>query len=96
MKLEAVNLLTLLDDNSVNYKLFEHEAFYTVEESSKLKIDMDMQGAHTKNLFLRDKKRNFYLISCLDHQEIDLKEIKKSLVCQGNLSLEVLNIFMKN
>ena len=86
MKLEAVNLLTLLDDNSVNYKLFEHEAFYTVEESSKLKIDMDMQGAHTKNLFLRDKKRNFFLISCLDNQEVDLKEIKQLIACQGNLS----------
>ena len=86
MKLEAVNLLTLLDDNSVNYKLFEHEAFYTVEESSKLKIDMDMQGAHTKNLFLRDKKRNFFLISCLDNQIVDLKEIKNLISCQGNLS----------
>ena len=86
MKLEAVNLLTLLDDNSVNYKLFEHEAFYTVEESSKLKIDMDMQGAHTKNLFLRDKKRNFFLISCLDNQIVNLKEIKNLISCQGNLS----------
>ena len=53
MKLEAVNLLTLLDENRVSYKLYEHEAFYTVEESSKLKVDMDMQGAHTKNLFLQ-------------------------------------------
>ena len=86
MKLEAVNLLTLLDDNNVNYKIFEHEAFYTVEESSKLKIDMDMQGAHTKNLFLRDKKRNFFLISCLDNQIVNLKEIKNLISCQGNLS----------
>ena len=86
MKLEAVNLLTLLDENKVNYKLYEHEAFYTVEESSKLKVDMDMQGAHTKNLFLRDKKRNFFLISCLDNQMVDLKEIKNLISCQGNLS----------
>ena len=66
MKLEAVNLLTLLDENKVNYKLYEHEAFYTVEESSKLKVDIDMQGAHTKNLFLRDKKRNFFKDCYLD------------------------------
>ncbi len=86
MKLEAKNLLDALSEKGINYKLFEHEAFYTVEESSRLKNDLDMHGAHTKNLFLRDKKRNFYLLSCLDNQEIDLKEIKNSLQCQGNLS----------
>ena len=86
MKLEAKNLLDALSEKGINYKLFEHEAFYTVEESSRLKNDLDMHGAHTKNLFLRDKKRNFYLLSCLDNQEIDLKEIKNALQCQGNLS----------
>ncbi len=86
MKLEVQNLLTLLDEKKIPYKLYEHEAFYTVEESSKLKYEMNMQGAHTKNLFLRDKKRNFFLISCLDNQEVDLKEIKQLISCQGNLS----------
>jgi len=86
MKLEVQNLLTLLSENQINYDLFEHEAFYTVEESSKLKTEMNMKGAHTKNLFLRDKKRNFFLISCLDNREVDLKEIKNLISCQGNLS----------
>ena len=45
-----------------------------------------MQGAHTKNLFLRDKKRNFYLLSCLDSTGVDLKIIKNTIQCQGNLS----------
>ena len=63
MKLEAKSLLAALDQQEIEYKLFEHEAFFTVEESSKLKIDLNMQGAHTKNLFLRDKKRNFYSIN---------------------------------
>tara|TARA_B100000902_G_scaffold287908_1_gene274076 strand:+ start:1300 stop:1818 length:519 start_codon:yes stop_codon:yes gene_type:complete len=86
MKLEVQNLLTLLTEKKITYKLYEHEAFFTVEESSKLKNEMNMQGAHTKNLFLRDKKRNFFLISCLDNQEVDLKEIKQLIACQGNLS----------
>ena len=62
MKLEAKNLLDALSEKEINYKLFEHEAFFTVEESSKLKNDLDMQGAHTKNLFLRDKKGIFLII----------------------------------
>ena len=86
MKLEAKSLLAALDEQKIEYKLFEHEAFFTVEESSKLKIDLNMQGAHTKNLFLRDKKRNFYLLSCLDNTEVDLKIIKNTIQCQGNLS----------
>ena len=45
MKLEAKNLLDALSEKGINYKLFEHEAFFTVEESSKLKNDLDMQGA---------------------------------------------------
>ena len=44
MKLEAKNLLDALSEKEINYKLFEHEAFFTVEESSKLKNDLDMQG----------------------------------------------------
>ncbi len=86
MKLEVQNLLTLLNEKQISYKIYEHEAFYTVEESSKLKNEMNMEGAHTKNLFLRDKKRNFFLISCIDSQEVDLKELKNLLTCQGNLS----------
>ena len=86
MKLEAKSLLAALNDQKIEYKLFEHEAFFTVEESSKLKSDLNMQGAHTKNLFLRDKKRNFYLLSCLDNTEVDLKIIKKTIQSQGNLS----------
>lgn len=86
MKLEANNLLDALKKNDISFKLYEHEAFFTVEESSQLKIDLDMQGAHTKNLFLRDKKRNFFLLSCLDNQEVDLKEIKNLVSSQGNLS----------
>ena len=55
----------------INYKLFEHEAFFTVEESSKLKSELNLQGAHTKNLFLRDKKRKIFLISCMDNTDVD-------------------------
>ena len=60
MKFEAENFLSHLDSKKIEYKLFEHAAFFTVEESSKLKNDLDMQGAHTKNLFLRDKKEIFF------------------------------------
>ena len=52
MKFEAESFLSHLDSKKIEYKLFEHAAFFTVEESSQLKTDLDMQGAHTENLFL--------------------------------------------
>ena len=70
----------------INYQLYEHEAFYTVEESNRLKIELKLEGAHTKNLFLRDKKRNFFLVSCMDNTNIDLKILKNIIPAQGNLS----------
>jgi len=34
MKYEANNFLEELKNNKIEFKLFEHEAFFTVEESS--------------------------------------------------------------
>lgn len=79
-------LFDKLSHLKINYQLYEHEAFYTVEESSKLKSDLNLKGAHTKNLFLRDKKRKIFLISCMDNTDVDLKNLKNIIPAQGNLS----------
>ena len=42
MKLENQKSINALSEKGINYKLFEHEAFFTVEESSKLKNDLDI------------------------------------------------------
>ena len=60
MDINSKLLFDKLSHLDINYKLFEHEAFFTVEESSKLKSELNLQGAHTKNLFLRDKKRKIF------------------------------------
>ena len=79
-------LFDKLSHLKINYQLYEHEAFYTVEESSSLKSDLNLKGAHTKNLFLRDKKRKIFLISCMDNTDVDLKNLKNIIPAQGNLS----------
>ena len=87
-------LFDKLSHLKIDYKLFEHEAFYTVEESSRLKSDLNLKGAHTKNLFLRDKKRKIFLVSCMDNTDVDLKILKNIIPAQGNLSFgspELLN-----
>ena len=36
-------------------------------------------GAHTKNLFLKNKKNNFFLFSCDENAKVDLKRFSKSI-----------------
>ena len=49
----------------------DHPAVFRVEDGLDLKADMP--GAHTKNLFLKDKKGRLWLISARQDTVIDLK-----------------------
>ena len=71
------SLLRLLDENNIQYVLYAHPPLFTVDDSKKLRGNIN--GAHTKNLFIKNKKNNFYLFSCLESTKIDLKLLKKSL-----------------
>lgn len=77
------SFLQLLDNQNIEYKIFLHSALFTVEESKKIRGKI--QGAHTKNLFLKDKKNNFFLFSCLENTKINLKQLKNHLNL-GNIS----------
>ena len=76
-------LITLLDVKGCDYDLHEHKALFTVEDSNKLRGEIT--GLHSKNLFLKNKKNNFYLFSCEEFSKINLKTISKSLGL-GNVS----------
>ena len=64
-------------------KVHEHDELFTVEDSQKLRGRIN--GAHSKNLFLKNKKNEFFLLSCEETDKIDLKKISKSLML-GNIS----------
>ncbi|MFA4950404.1 MAG: prolyl-tRNA synthetase associated domain-containing protein [Brevundimonas sp.] len=49
----------------------DHPAVFRVEEGLELKVALP--GAHTKNLFLKDKKGRLWLISARQDTVIDLK-----------------------
>lgn len=55
-------LLALLDRLSVAYTRHAHPPLFTVEQSRE--FEHLMPGLHTKNLFLKEKKGGFWLISC--------------------------------
>ena len=61
----------------------EHPALHTVEESRALRGEI--AGAHSKNLFLKDKKGVLWLIVALEDTPIDLKTLHKH-IGSGRLS----------
>ncbi len=55
-----------------------HPPVFTVEEAKRLRGPV--QGAHTKNLFLRDKKgRNMWLLVCLEDRDVNIRELEGKL-----------------
>ena len=72
-----LNLLKELNDFGAEFLIYEHPPLRTVEESKTLRGKIN--GGHTKNLFLRDKKKNNYLVTANENQEVDLKNLASFL-----------------
>ena len=88
-------LINLLQKENFNIDVHHHDPLFTVEDSKKLRGKI--VGAHTKNLFLKNKKNSFYLLTCEEADRIDLKKISKSLGL-GNVSFakeEYLDQYLK-
>lgn len=62
-----------LDAAGIAYAVQEHEPVFTVEESAGL--HERIAGAHTKNLFLKNGKDRFWLVTMPHDRRADLKFI---------------------
>ncbi|NKB56201.1 MAG: prolyl-tRNA synthetase associated domain-containing protein [Alphaproteobacteria bacterium] len=85
-------LFEQLDTLGIAYETHHHEAVFTVEESQALRGVLP--GAHIKNLFLRDKKKNLWLVTALEDRQIDLKALRRRLEAKGNLSFGNAELLM--
>jgi len=81
--INSTEFIEFIKKSKYKFKIHEHANLHTVEDSKKLRGEI--KGTHTKNLFLKNKKNNFFLISCEENSEINLKKISKSLNL-GNVS----------
>lgn len=78
------DLFSFLSELSINVENTEHEAVFTVAESQALRDDI--KGGHTKNLFLKDKKDRYFLLTVLEDADIDLKTVHQKIGAQGRVS----------
>ena len=81
--LDRSSLLSLLGER-YDVATLDHPAVFTVAESSK--IHRELPGGHTKNLFLKDKKGSYFLVTADQETDVDLKNLHKRIGAQGRLS----------
>ena len=75
--LTKLDLLQLLRGKAVDFQIHDHKPLFTVEDSENLRGEII--GAHSKNLFLKNKKNNFFLFSCDENAKVDLKKFSQSI-----------------
>lgn len=77
MPLTSDELLARLSSLGIKYVNHTHPPLFTVEDAKALRGDLP--GGHVKNLFLRDNKQRFWLLTTLEDTKLDLKSMAKRL-----------------
>ncbi|KAK0576507.1 hypothetical protein LWI29_018611 [Acer saccharum] len=70
-------LLARLQDLQIDFAQYEHPVVMTVEDQGK--YVGNMEGRLCKNLFIKDKKHRFYIISALADTKVDMKVLSQRL-----------------
>ncbi|MGJ0557707.1 prolyl-tRNA synthetase associated domain-containing protein [Methylocystis sp.] len=71
------DLSARLDELGISTTTVEHEPVFTVAESERLEREID--GAHTKNLFLKDDAGALFLVVARSATRVDLKALSRRL-----------------
>ncbi len=71
------DLFALLERLDVAFETHRHPPLRTVEESRSLRGDLP--GAHVKNMFLKGKKGDLWLVTCLEDRQVRMKDLEKAI-----------------
>ncbi|WP_019170859.1 prolyl-tRNA synthetase associated domain-containing protein [Pseudaminobacter salicylatoxidans] len=77
-------LLAFLESLGIAVTTKQHPPLFTVADSQSLRGEI--AGGHTKNLFLKDKKDNFFLVTVDEDAEVDLKQIHHLIGASSRVS----------
>src|SRR5262245_55414479 len=84
MPASPTDLFAAFDRLGIAHSTVNHPALFTVEQSQGLRGTIP--GAHTKNLFLKDKKGALFLVTALEDAAIELKSLHRVLGASGRFS----------
>lgn len=77
------DLIALLAELDIEQRSHDHPPMYTVADSKAHR--QTGPGGYTKNLFLRNKKGDMWLVTCQEDRELELKSLG-TLLAAGRLS----------
>jgi len=75
--LSPQQLFARLEQLGIAQRTVEHPPVFTVEQAKALRGDLP--GHHVKNLFLRNKKEEMWLVVALEDRAVDLKRLGEAL-----------------
>ncbi|HEV7248193.1 MAG TPA: prolyl-tRNA synthetase associated domain-containing protein [Shinella sp.] len=78
------DLFQFLDGLGIAHSTREHAPVFTVAESVALRDEIP--GGHTKNLFVKDKKDNYFLMTVEEHATVDLKTVHTIIGASSRVS----------
>jgi Ala-tRNA(Pro) deacylase len=78
------DLFSLLDSLGIPVTTVRHPPLFTVADSQALRGEV--AGGHTKNLFLKDRKDAYYLLTVEEDAVVDLKQIHHQIGAAGRVS----------
>ena len=84
MPKSEAELFAFLAELGIAVSTIRHPPLYTVADSQALRGEI--AGGHTKNLFLKDKKDNFFLVTVGEDAVVDLKQIHQLIGAASRVS----------
>jgi Ala-tRNA(Pro) deacylase len=87
------DLMTALARLGISTTTVDHPPVFTVEEAQSLRGKVS--GAHTKNLFLKDKKDRLFLIVAPEDADLDLKQLHHRVGASGRFSFGKPELLME-
>jgi len=75
------DVFRVFEELGIEHDTLVHKPLYTVEEAQAVKYGLE--GAHTKNLFLRNKKGRMFLLVISHDRRVDLKGLRDQLQLTG-------------
>jgi len=86
---ETNAILKLLQEHGITYEQYDHVACQTAEELVANVPLPSEKETHTKNLFLKDKKHGFFLVTVQTSTTVNTKELGKLLGLAGKTNLRM-------
>ena len=73
-------VLDTLNEQNIEYEMFEHQAVYTVDEIEDSDLWNHENGIGAKNLFLRDGSgKHHFLVIIREDKQADLKKVRDEI-----------------